>query len=149
MSEGLENIGKAILHTDQNGMISLQCNKCKSRFKLEGDYLNDLEGDIFCPICGISADLSCFYPEEVAEAAMKIAQAYAEEMIYKAFNKMNSKYLKVTTPKSTTVDKTIDFKDKDINMEIVHQGCCNRNISLLPIDIISSYYCPYCGRIVK
>ncbi len=89
MSDGLENIGKAILHTDQNGMISLQCNKCKSRFKLEGDYLNDLEGDIFCPICGISSDLSYFYPEEVAQAAMEIAQAYAEEMIYNAFNTIN------------------------------------------------------------
>ncbi len=149
MSEGFENIGKAILHTDQNGMISLQCNKCKSRFKLEGDYLDDLRGDIFCPICGISSDLSYFYPEEVTHAAMEITKAHAEEMIYKAFNKMNSKYLKVNTPKVTAVDKTIDFKDKNINMEIVHQACCNKDLSILPIDIISSYYCPYCGRIVK
>lgn len=150
MSEQIESICKVTLNSDENGMITLQCDKCKARFKLEGKFLNnDLDGEIFCPICGISGELINFYPEEIREAAIEVAKAHAEELIYNAFKKINSKYIKFTGSKPTVIDSNIEFKDKDINMEQVHLKCCDRDLSLPAIDLVSSYYCPYCGRIVK
>lgn len=115
-------IGKATLQSDENGLVTLQCDRCRSRFKMDCAFLNDeLQGDICCPICGISEAPNTFFPEEVIEEAKKIAIAEAEQMIAAAFKGLNSKYLKVKTKK----------------------------VGLMPTDITAGFYCPYCGRIVK
>ena len=35
----MKEIGKAIFESDENGLITLQCDKCKSRFKIECSQL--------------------------------------------------------------------------------------------------------------
>lgn len=52
-----KTIGKASLEADEEGLVTLQCDRCKSRFKMDWAYLNDeLEDkEICCPICGGSA----------------------------------------------------------------------------------------------
>ena len=70
----MKTIGKTTLQSDENGLVTLQCDRCKSRFKMEGDYLSyELEGEICCPVCGIYESLNTFWPEEVVEKAKKIA----------------------------------------------------------------------------
>ena len=47
----MSTIGRATLQSDENGLITLQCDRCNSRFKIDCGYLNDeLQGDICCPI---------------------------------------------------------------------------------------------------
>ena len=94
-------IGDATLQADDNGLVKLQCDRCKTRFKMSCDYLNNgLQGDICCPICGISAELNTFFPEEVVEAAKRMAFACAEELISDMLKGLNSKNIKVTDRKS-------------------------------------------------
>lgn len=70
----MSTIGNATLQSDENGLVTLQCERCKSRFKIDCGYLNDeLDGDICCPVCGISESLNTFWPEEVVEEAAKVA----------------------------------------------------------------------------
>ena len=146
----MSTIGKAVLQSDENGLVTLQCDRCKSRFKVECDYLNfELEGDICCPICGISASIQTFYPEEMVEEAVQIAKMEAVEMIQQALQGLNSKHKKVNTTPVKRCNREIVFKDKDYDMNKVSVHCCSKDIALMPSDITAGFYCPYCGRIVK
>ena len=143
-------IGNMTLQSDENGLVTLQCDRCRSRFKMESDYLNnELEGEICCPVCGISEKANTFYPEEVVEEAGKMAIMEAEEIIQRAFKGMNSKNIQVKTKPVVQGNRDIVFKDRDYNMQVVSVHCCQKKIALLPVDIAAGYYCPYCGRIAK
>lgn len=143
-------IGNMTLQSDENGLVTLQCDRCRSRFKMECDYLNnELEGEICCPVCGISEKANTFYPEEVVEEAGKMAIMEAEEIIQRAFKGMNSKNIQVKTKPVVQGNRDIVFKDRDYNMQVVSVHCCQKKIALLPVDIAAGYYCPYCGRIAK
>ncbi len=146
-----KTIGKASLEADDDGLVSLQCDRCKSRFKLDCKFLNDeLEDkEICCPICGISEILNTFWPEEVIEEAKKMAFVEAEQLIADALKGINSKYIKVKTTPIKRVDTKVAFKNKDYDMQQINVNCCNKKIALIPSDIISGFYCPFCGRIVK
>ncbi len=146
----MSTIGKATLQSDENGLVTLQCDRCKSRFKMECAYLNDeLQGDICCPVCGISESLSTFWPEEVVEEAKKIALVEAEQMIEDMFKGLNSKHFKVKSNPVHRIDTDITFKNRDYDMQVVKVSCCQKEIGLMPADITAGFYCPYCGRIVK
>lgn len=146
----MSTIGRVTLQSDENGLITLQCNRCKSRFKLDCTYLNDeLNGEICCPVCGISESLNAFYPEEVVREAQKIAIVKAEQMIANAFTGLSSRNIKVTTSSVQKVDTDIKFKNRDYDMQVVEVACCKKEIGLMSIDITAGFYCPYCGRIVK
>lgn len=146
----MTNIGKVTLQSDENGLITLQCDRCKSRFKMECDYLNnELEGDICCPICGIPNEPNTFYPEEVIEAAQQIAMMEVEEMLQKALKGLNSKYVKVKTPPINRVNHDLVFKNSDYDMHELTMSCCQKRIGLKATDSVAGVYCPYCGRIAK
>ncbi len=146
----MSTIGKATLQSDENGLVTLQCDRCKSRFKIDCAFLNDeLQGDICCPICGISKSLNTFWPEEVVEAAQQIALAEAEQMIADMFKGIRSKYIKVKTSPVQKMDTDLNFKNRDYDMKIVKVNCCKKEIGLMPADITAGFYCPYCGRIAK
>ena len=143
-------IGKMSLQSDENGLVTLQCDRCKSRFKMECSFLDDeLEGEICCPVCGISEKANTFLPEEVVEEAAKIAIMEAEEMIQGAFKGLNSKYIKVKVDPVTPRDRNQVFKNRDYDMQVVSVQCCQKEIALVPRDLSAGFYCPYCGRIVK
>ena len=43
----MSTIRKATLQSDENGLVTLQCDKGKSRFKIDCEFLNnELKGDI-------------------------------------------------------------------------------------------------------
>lgn len=146
-----KTIGKASLKADEEGLVTLQCDRCKSRFKMDCAYLNDeLEDkEICCPICGISEKLNTFWPEEVIEEAKKMALVEAERMIAEAFKGINSKYIKIKTTPIQKVDTDITLKNKDYDMRQVRVKCCDKTIGLMASDITAGFYCPYCGRIIK
>lgn len=146
----MTTIGKTTLQSDENGMVTLQCSRCKSRFKMDCGYLNDeLEGDICCPVCGIAEQIDAFWPEEVIEQAKKVAVMEVEQMVQEAFKGLNSKFIKVKTTPVTRCDREMVFKNKDYDMQVVTVHCCEKKIALKPADIAAGFYCPYCGRIVK
>ena len=111
-----KTIGKASLEADEEGLVTLQCDRCKSRFKMDCVYLNDeLEDkEICCPICGISEKLNTFWPEEVIEEAKKMALVEADRVIAEAFKGINSKYIKIKTTPIQKVDTNITIKNKDM-----------------------------------
>lgn len=146
----MSTIGNATLQSDENGLVTLQCDRCKSRFKIDCGYLNDeLDGDICCPVCGISESLNTFWPEEVVEEAAKVAMMEAEELIAQAFKGLNSKHIKVETKPVTRRDRSLIFRNKDYDLQNVTVHCCQKDVALMPADITAGFYCPYCGRIVK
>ncbi|MBQ8595887.1 MAG: hypothetical protein IJ406_08040 [Oscillospiraceae bacterium] len=146
----MSTIGNATLQSDENGLVTLQCDRCKSRFKIDCSYLNEeLDGDICCPVCGISESLNTFWPEEVIEEAVKAAMMEAEELITQAFNGLNSKHIKVETKPTTKQNRSLIFKNKDYDLQNVTVHCCQKDVALMPADIAAGFYCPYCGRIVK
>lgn len=146
-----ETIGHLSLQADEEGMVTLQCSRCNSRFKMEASYLNDELGknEIWCPSCGISNELKTFWPEEAVEEAKKIAINAAEQMIADAFKGLNSKYIKVKPAKIPAIDKEITLKNKDYNMKMVKVSCCNKKMGLESADELAGFYCAYCGRIIK
>ncbi len=146
----MNTIGKATLQSDELGLVTLQCDRCKSRFKMECTYLNEeLEGDIFCPVCGISNSLNKFWPEEVVEEAEKVALMEAEEAIANMLKGFKSKHVKVKTTPVRCADRNIVCKNKDYDMHEVIVKCCNKKMALNSRDITAGLYCAYCGRIVK
>ncbi|NLB82049.1 MAG: hypothetical protein GX800_10680 [Clostridiaceae bacterium] len=145
----MTTIGKATLQSDNEGLVTLQCDRCKSRFKMDCAYLNELDRDIFCPICGISESLNTFWPEEVVEEAAKVAMMEAEKMIAEAFKGFKSKHIKVKTSPVHQVDSQLTFKNKDYDMQSIKVVCCDKSIGLNPIDYTLGFYCPYCGRMVR
>ena len=146
-----KTIGKASLEADEDGLVTLQCDRCKSRFKMDCKYLNDelMDKEICCPVCGISEKLNTFWPEEVIEEAKKMALVEAEQMIADALKGINSKYIKVKSTPVQRVDTNVSFKNKDYDMQQINVNCCNKKIALMTSDITAGFYCPYCGRIVK
>lgn len=113
----MSTIGRATLQSDENGLITLQCDRCNSRFKIDCGYLNDeLQGDICCPICGISEAPNTFWPEEVVEEAKKVAMMEAEEILKNALKGLSSKHIKVRTSPVTKRNRDIVFKNKDYDM---------------------------------
>lgn len=146
-----KTIGKASLEADEEGLVTLQCDRCKSRFKMECSYLNNEleENDICCPICGISEKLNTFWPEEVIEEAKKIAIAEAERMFVEALKGIKSKHIKIETKPVQRVDTDIAIKNKDYDMLRVRVNCCDKIIALTSSDVTAGFYCPYCGRIIK
>lgn len=146
----MRTIGEIMLQSDESGMITLQCDRCKSRFKLECDYLNnEFDGDICCPICGISNSANTFLPEEVIEEAKQVAIMEAEEIAQKVFKGLNSKDIRVKTPPVSKHNRYLAFKNKDYDMQVITVRCCKKEIALMSVDASSGYYCPYCGRITK
>ena len=146
----MSTIGKATLQSDENGLVTLQCDRCKSRFKIDCEFLNnELQRDICCPICGISESLHTFWPEEVVEAAQQVALVGAEQMIADMFKGIQSKYIKVKMSPIHKVDTDLHFKNRDYDMQIVEMDCCKKKMGLMPADMTAGFYCPYCGRIAK
>lgn len=146
----MSTVGQITLQADENGLITLQCERCSTRFKVESDYLNnELEGDIFCPSCGIPSSLNDFYPEEVRKHAIAVAEMEAMKMIQDAFSGIKSKYIKVTSTKIPRVDTNKVFADKDFDMQVIITDCCKKQVGVKNIETISGHYCPYCGRIEK
>ncbi len=146
----MQNIGKFSLEADENGLVTLQCDRCSMRFKVDSNYLNtEFSGELCCSICGISNQLNTFYPEEVVEEAKKITLMNAHELINDAFKGFNSKHFKVTTKPINRVNTNLSFTNKDFDMNIITPSCCKKKFGLMAIDITSGFYCPYCGRIVR
>lgn len=146
----MATIGKSSLQSDENGLVTLQCDRCKSRFKMDCGYLTDeLDGDVWCPVCGIPEQLDTFWPEEVIEEAKRLAIMEAEEMIKKSLKGLNSKYFKVKTSPTVKRNRDIIFKNKDYDMQVVTVHCCEKDLAVMSMDISAGFYCPYCGRIVK
>lgn len=146
-----KTIGKASLEADEEGLVTLQCDRCKSRFKMECSYLNDEleDNEICCPKCGISEKLNTFWPEEIIEEAQKIAIAEAERMFEEALRGIKSKHIKVKTKPVQRVNTNISIKNKDYDMLQVKVNCCDKTIGLMATDFTAGFYCPYCGRIIK
>lgn len=146
----MATIGEFTLQADENGLITLQCERCNTRFKVESEYLNnELIGDIFCPNCGIPSSISDLYPEEVQKQAIAIAKVEAMKMVQDAFSGLNSKYIKVTNTRIPKVDTHRVFTDKDFDMQVIETKCCRKQVGIKNIDTVAGYYCPYCGRIEK
>lgn len=146
----METIGNIVLQADENGLITLQCSRCHSRFKVECSYVNDeLDKEIFCPCCGIADEIDGFYPQEFVDEAEKILEAKAEQMIADIFKGINSKHFKVKTSKPKKVDTDITIKNRDFDMYTVKVDCCDKSLGLSLSEINAGFYCPYCGRIAK
>jgi len=123
----MSTIGKATLQSDENGLVTLQCDRCKSRFKMDCAYLN----------------------EELEGEAEKVALMEAEEAISNMLKGFKSKHVKIKTTPVKRVDRDIVCKNKDYDMHEVIVKCCNRKMALNTGDIAAGFYCAYCGRIVK
>ena len=146
----MQTVGQMTFQSDENGLVTLQCDRCGSRFKLECEYINEeLEGDICCPVCGISNSLNTFLPDEAIAEAKKVALMEAELMLSNMFKGLNSKHIKVKTSPIKKVDRNIIFKNKDYDMQEISIHCCNKKLALSSNDFTAGFYCPYCGRIVK
>lgn len=145
-----KTIGTMSIQSDENGLITLQCDRCKTRFKVECSFMNDeCEGSICCPSCGMTDSVNTFWPEEIIEGAKSAAIMEAELLIQEAFKGLNSKYIKFKSTPVKRVDTKLSYKNKDYDMRELTVNCCQKRIALMPLDLTAGYYCPYCGRIEK
>lgn len=146
----MSTIGKITLQSDKDGMVTMQCPRCKTRFKLDCRYLNEeLNADLYCPSCGMPDEPDSFYPEEAIDAAREAVKNEAEQMIAQMLGGIHSKHIKIKTRKVPSVNRDLVFKDTEYNMDTVETPCCHLRIGLQSKDIIAGLYCAYCGRIVK
>ena len=153
-----KTVGHLTLQSDKDGLVSLQCSRCKSRFKMSCGYLNaELTGNVYCPICGMPDELTHFYPEEALNAAREAMVNAAHEELAKAMKAVFGSHssskrspIKITYKASKVPRKSREIvtQSRDHTMEITKVPCCNEHMALSPYDIIVGFYCPYCGRIV-
>lgn len=153
-----KTMGHMAIQSDSDGMVSLQCYRCKARFKMSCKYIvEELDGDIFCPICGMPEDMTGFYTDEAREAAAEvIMNNYMDDvtrLFQSAFSGHSSKRsglkIKVRTSSVPRKSSEIVMQSRDHTLDKVESPCCKKQIALSPTDIIAGYYCPYCGRIIK
>ncbi|PFE70769.1 hypothetical protein CN316_11375 [Bacillus cereus] len=139
---------KINIPTDCQGFYSLSCPYCHENFKVQaGDIDSEEVLELYCPICGLTADNSKFTPPEVLEHAMTIAMNYAQNEIFNVF-KGSSKNLKgsgihmsINKPKEEVPSLLVE----DENLEQVELNCCNKIIKLNVAQIATIVYCPFCG----
>ncbi|PGO77486.1 hypothetical protein CN980_11765 [Bacillus cereus] len=134
--------------TDSEGFYSLECPYCHEKFKAQaGDIDSEEVLELYCPICGLTADNSSFTPSEVLEHAMTLAMNYAQNEIFNAFKK-SSKNLKgsgISMSLNKPKEEVPKLLTEDENLEQVELNCCNKIIKLNVAQKATNVYCLFCG----
>ncbi|WP_282141254.1 hypothetical protein [Cytobacillus oceanisediminis] len=131
--------------TDSEGFFSLQCPHCKERFKITAeDFEDDDTIELFCPSCGLIAECSDFYPEEVIEHAETMARNYMEQEIYKVF-KNGTKGSGLTFEGKKPREEKPKLLIEDEGLEEIELHCCDKTIKVNMDQKVANVYCPFCG----
>jgi len=137
--------------TDPEGYFSIQCPYCENKFKVLGNYFENMEAiEIYCPICGLVNEVNAFFTNEVIEKAMSIAQNHAEELIYNMFKDLErksrgNKFLKFKTGRKPSHHGPELYETVE-NFVIVNKMCCSSDIKVTALDKWLIPYCIKCGR---
>lgn len=124
---------------DSDGCITLQCNHCGDRFKVNVQEFEDFEGEfMYCASCGLSSN-----PQELVftEDFKKNAQIEMENLALKELQRMFGK--KNVKGKFKIPSNLYEIND----MNLIQKNCCNRQVKINNAANFTSTYCPYCGGI--
>lgn len=133
---------------DVDGYWSMQCPRCKGKFKAYSNQFNEAYvTDLFCPLCGLSSNKDHFLPQEVIDHALTLVQNKAMNHLYKSMKKMSRRMRKsliqidVKKPKEEELNM---LKENDDLHEVIFH-CCNVKLKVNFIDAMTILYCPVCG----
>ena len=138
---------KIDIPADDEGYVLFRCPKCGEFFKImPSDYYAEEVREISCPLCGLVSEN--YLTNDVIELGLVMAENYAMNMIYDAFNKVSKKSnnagvkftvnkprLKEVNPIRATIDA----------MDIYEFTCCKRTAKLRYCLSYCGSYCPFCG----
>ena len=139
---------KIQIPTDSEGFYSLQCSRCKERFKAYAGNIDEEDTlELFCPSCGLVDDSSKFLPKDVIEHAQTLVLNHMHREIFNTFKKTSRKVkgsgmsLEVKKPKEDA-PKLLTEDEKLVQIEL---HCCDKIIKVNMDQKVSNVYCPYCG----
>ncbi|MCC6278730.1 MAG: hypothetical protein IT289_12510 [Oligoflexia bacterium] len=135
------------IQSDSDGFIALHCKLCSRKFKMTvPDIEDETRNGTFCPACGMNQNMSEYYPESVAEAAMTVAAEMAENEIMNIFKKTfsGSKHIKVKTPQPKSISQPKVYTEEG-SYSSYGLACCQREIKIEAASSGNVVYCPFCG----
>lgn len=141
---------KISIPADDEGYVSFECPFCGERFKLKVDEFKEMDNtNLFCPMCGLTNEISNFYSKDVVEKAMEIAEQYAMDLINKMFKDLErstrgNSFMKVKAKEIKTESTKVLYENDD-ELVIEKEKCCERNVKIRILDKFIGVYCPYCG----
>lgn len=134
---------------DEDGYLVFQCPHCEDRYKLlPAEFEEDDVINVFCPYCGLQAELNESFTPEVVAAIQQIAMNRVSQLFEDAMRE-------VARSSKGTMDVQVQSDEKDAPELIesdkqlhVHVfDCCGRSAKLRAVDSMSIVYCPYDGVI--
>lgn len=138
--------------SDDEGYVSFQCPACGNRFKLSAAEVNERDPDeLFCPVCGLSAEASDFHDPELIAAAMEHAQNLVADMMNEWGREMEHSF---RGNKGIQFKKGSDIPHEEVrtlreapDLLITSFDCCGSTAKLDAGSALSLAYCPFCGRV--
>lgn len=141
---------KLSIPLDEEGFIEMECDFCKNRFMLhESVFQDEAYLHFFCPICGLPNSTGSFYPEEVLEAAGRMALNYMYKEIERQLgptirdiNRSGLVKINMNIPRHEP-EKELFMPLKEYKR--IHKKCCDIDVKATEFDIELGVYCPICG----
>ena len=141
---------KLSIPLDEEGIIEMECDFCKNRFMLhESVFQDEAYLHFFCPICGLPNSTGSFYPEEVLEAAERMALNY----MYKEIERQLGPTIRDIN-RSGLVKINMNIPQHEPEKELftplkeykrIHKKCCDIDVKATEFDVELGVYCPICG----
>lgn len=137
--------------TDSDGYFKMSCPHCHNYFKLCGkEFENSDVINLFCPICGLTEEITAFYTKEIMDKALYIAQNHAEQLIYNMFKDFERKSRNTKGISFKAGKKPQNYEPElyelDDHLVVVGKHCCNSHMKVTELDKWLIPYCSYCGR---
>ena len=135
---------------DEDGYVKFKCPYCNEKFKLNASEIKDSDVvNLYCPVCGLTNEVSSYYSDEVIEKAISIVENEAMNMIYDMFKGLerrtrSNKNCTVKAGKKPSIPIKEIYENIDELIE-VRLSCCNKRIKVRELDRLIGVYCVYCG----
>ncbi len=131
------------IESDSDSFISYECPYCKYLFKLKVEEIQTHNfHDLYCPSCGLIEEYNSFLNSQIRENALEIATAELMMILSKQFGKS----LIPGNVRTKSIEDLSNITDQENEQEIVMSGCCEVNMKIDRLEIISGFYCFLCGR---
>lgn len=137
------------LQADANGYLDRKCHKCGYLFKVDGDQLEELNANQFCPLCKFEAPKEKWdTPEQESKKQEQIQIGLQKDLGDKIHIELGKMYDNDEIDNSYQIDG-FPFQNEYIPEEVralsqieIHCDNCNINYAIFG----SAYFCPNCGK---
>jgi hypothetical protein len=139
------------LPADSDGFVAFQCPHSGDRFKLSGtEYEERSPSAIYCPLCGLSEELSAFLTDDALRVARQAAANAARELISRELaniSRRSSRNGLTFRLGARARPELVEELHEPNDLVVAAVQCCGIHVKVDSLGAIGVLYCPYCGSI--